>query len=82
MDKPNVIFMVADDMGVGDLSCYGHPTQEPGFIDRMAAGGLRFTNGYVADSVCSPSRAALLTGGVGLTSSFSSNVWIYILTGI
>nr|AAC27821.1 arylsulfatase [Heliocidaris erythrogramma] len=60
--KPNVILMVADDMGVGDLSVYGHPTQEPGFIDEMAANGLRFTNGYVGDSVCTPSRSAIMTG--------------------
>ncbi|XP_054754475.2 arylsulfatase-like [Lytechinus pictus] len=61
-EKPNVILLVADDMGVGDLTSYGHPTQEPGFIDRMAAKGLRFTNGYVGDSVCTPSRSAIMTG--------------------
>ncbi|XP_780034.3 LOW QUALITY PROTEIN: arylsulfatase [Strongylocentrotus purpuratus] len=62
LNKPNVILMVADDMGVGDLTSYGHPTQEPGFIDEMAAKGLRFTNGYVGDSVCTPSRSAIMTG--------------------
>ena len=60
--KPNIILIVADDMGVGDLTSYGHPTQEPGFIDEMAAGGMRFTNAYVGESVCTPSRAAFLTG--------------------
>lgn len=54
--------MVADDMGVGDLTSYGHPVQEPGFIDEMAAKGMRFTNGYVGDSVCTPSRSAIMTG--------------------
>jgi len=62
LDRPNVILMVADDMGVGDLTSYGHPVQEPGFIDTMAAEGMRFTNGYVGDSVCTPSRSAIMTG--------------------
>ncbi|XP_072170914.1 arylsulfatase-like isoform X2 [Diadema setosum] len=61
-DQPNVVLLVADDMGVGDLMSYGHPTQEFGFIDHMAAKGLRFTNGYVGDSVCTPSRSAIMTG--------------------
>ncbi|NP_999677.1 arylsulfatase precursor [Strongylocentrotus purpuratus] len=62
MTKPNVILLLADDMGVGDLSVYGHPTQEPGFIDQMANQGLRFTQGYSGDSVCTPSRSAIVTG--------------------
>ena len=60
--KPNIILMVADDMGVGDLASYGHPTQEPGFIDEMAANGMRFTDGYTGDSVCTPSRSSIMTG--------------------
>eukprot|EP00057_Strongylocentrotus_purpuratus_P005466 XP_003731039.1 PREDICTED: arylsulfatase [Strongylocentrotus purpuratus] len=62
LDKPNVVLLVADDMGSGDLTSYGHPSQEPGFIDQMAAEGLRFTNGYVGDAVCTPSRSAIMTG--------------------
>ena len=48
--------------GWGDLPCYGHPSQEPGAIDRMAAGGIRFTHWYSGESLCTPSRAAMITG--------------------
>ena len=59
---PNFIIIFADDMGYGDLSCFGHPTIRTPNLDRMAAEGMRFTQFYVAADVCSPSRAALLTG--------------------
>ncbi len=58
---PNVVFIMCDDLGYGDLSCYGSKIQTPN-LDRMAAEGVRFTNFSSADPVCSPSRAALLTG--------------------
>ncbi|PIK41306.1 putative arylsulfatase [Apostichopus japonicus] len=61
-DQPNIIMILADDMGYGDIASYGHPTQEYGPVDVMAENGLRFTQAYSSDSVCSPSRAALLTG--------------------
>ncbi|MEM9281289.1 MAG: sulfatase [Verrucomicrobiota bacterium] len=58
----NFVIILTDDQGWGDLSCYGSETIETPHLDRMAAEGLRTTSCYVASSVCSPSRAALLTG--------------------
>lgn len=60
--KPNFIIILADDLGYGDLSCYGHPTIRTPNLDIMASEGQRFTQFYVASAVCSPSRAAILTG--------------------
>nr|XP_054756092.1 arylsulfatase-like isoform X2 [Lytechinus pictus] len=78
LDKPNVILMVADDMGIGDLTSYGHPTQEPGFIDHMATNGLRFTNGYVGDSVCTPSRSAIMTGRLPIRIGTYGNTRVFL----
>jgi arylsulfatase A-like enzyme len=61
-DKPNIVIIFADDLGYGDLGCYGHPSIRTPRLDRMAAEGLRFTDFYSAAEVCTPSRAALLTG--------------------
>ena len=61
-DRPNVVVIYADDLGWGDLACYGHPTIHTPHLDRMAAEGMRFTEFYSAAEVCTPSRAALLTG--------------------
>lgn len=58
---PNVVLIFCDDLGYGDLGCYGSKIPTPN-LDRMAADGLRFTHFYSANPVCSPSRAALLTG--------------------
>ena len=59
--QPNIVIIYADDLGYGDLSCYGSPIATPN-LDRLAEEGARFTNFYSASPVCSPSRAALLTG--------------------
>ncbi len=59
--KPNVLLIYVDDMGFGDLGCYGSDTESPN-IDRLAGQGIRFTNYLSAANVCSPSRAAVLTG--------------------
>ncbi|MBM3999727.1 MAG: sulfatase [Planctomycetes bacterium] len=61
-DRPNIVVIFCDDLGYGDFSCYGHPTIRTPNVDRMAAEGLRFTQFYSAAPVCTPSRAALLTG--------------------
>ena len=58
---PNIVMIYADDLGYGDLGCYGSKIRTP-HLDRMAAEGIRFTQFYSANPVCSPSRAALLTG--------------------
>lgn len=59
---PNVVVIYADDLGYGDLGCYGSPTIRTPHLDRLAAEGIRFTDFYSAAEVCTPSRAALLTG--------------------
>ncbi|MCL2406906.1 MAG: sulfatase [Defluviitaleaceae bacterium] len=62
MRKPNIILINADDLGYGDLSCYGSAVNDTPHLDKMAAEGLRFTDFYTASPACSPSRGALLTG--------------------
>src|SRR5579862_6904074 len=59
---PNVVIIFVDDMGYGDLSCYGAQGYQTPHIDAMAAAGMKFTDFYVGQAVCSASRAALLTG--------------------
>ncbi|MEO7319780.1 MAG: sulfatase-like hydrolase/transferase [Chthoniobacteraceae bacterium] len=60
--KPNIVFILADDLGINDLSCYGRKDQPTPNLDRLAGQGMRFTSAYCAQSICSPSRAAILTG--------------------
>jgi arylsulfatase A len=61
-DSPNIILINVDDLGWRDLSCYGSSFYETPNIDRLASQGMRFTNGYAACAVCSPTRASVMTG--------------------
>ena len=61
-DRPNLVVLLCDDLGYGDLQCYGHPHIKTPHLDQLAAEGIRFTNCYSAAPVCSPSRVGLLTG--------------------
>src|SRR3954468_9062663 len=60
--RPNILMMVSDDLGYGDIACYGHPVIKTPHIDGLAAQGLRLRSYYSAASICSPARAGLMTG--------------------
>lgn len=61
-DRPNIVLIYADDLGYGDVSCYGASTISTPHVDRLAQEGLRFTDGHAAAATCTPSRYAMLTG--------------------
>ena len=61
-ERPNILFILADDMGWGDLSCYGRPDYQTPNLDRLAKEGMRFTNAYSAAPVCTPTRVGFHTG--------------------
>ncbi|MCF7708453.1 MAG: sulfatase [Verrucomicrobia bacterium] len=71
--QPNFVLIFADDLGYGDLGCYGHPSIKTPSLDRMAEQGVRFTSFYAAASVCTPSRAALMTGRLPVRSGMCSD---------
>lgn len=60
--RPNIVFILADDMGWGDLSCYGRPDYQTPHLDALAASGIKFTNAYSAAPVCTPTRVGFMTG--------------------
>ena len=70
---PNVIVLFADDLGYGDLGCFGHPTIHTPHLDRMATEGMKFTEFYAAAPVCTPSRSALMTGRLPVRTGMCSD---------
>jgi len=73
--RPNFLFLFADDLGYGDLGCYGHPFMKTPNLDRLAEQGMKFTDFYAPAPICSPSRAAILTG------RFPYRLGVYHLAG-
>lgn len=71
--RPNFIVMLMDDMGWGDLGCYGNPSRETPHLDKMAEEGMLFTDFYSASAICSPSRASLLSGRLPVRNGFYSS---------
>lgn len=71
--KPNFVVIFADDLGYGDLSCFGHPTIKTPHLDQMAAEGMKLTQFYVAANVCTPSRAGLMTGRLPIRTGMCSS---------
>src|SRR5215470_5013910 len=61
-EKPNIVLILCDDLGWADLGCYGSKYHRTLHLDRLAASGVRFTDAYAAAPICSPTRAAIMTG--------------------
>ena len=72
-EKPNILFILVDDMGWRDLACYGHKIHETPNINALAARGMRFTSAYAACPICAPSRAAIMTGKFPSNTGFVDN---------
>ncbi len=71
--RPNFVIIYADDLGYGDLGCFGHPTIRTPNLDRMAVEGAKLTQFYSAASICTPSRAALMTGRLPIRNGMCSD---------
>ena len=73
---PNIVIILTDDLGYGDLSCQGHPLIRTPNLDRLAAAGQRWTSFYASSPLCNPSRTALMTGRMPIRISQSDrNTW-------
>ena len=71
--QPNIVIIFCDDLGYGDLGTFGHPTIRTPNLDQMAEEGQKWTNFYVGASVCTPSRAALITGRLPIRNGMCGN---------
>ena len=71
--RPNIVFILADDLGYGDLGCYGQKMIQTPHLDRLAAEGMRFTDCYAGSTVCAPSRCVLMTGCTPATALIRGN---------
>jgi len=84
-EKPNIVVLLCDDLGYGDLSCFAHPTIATPHLDRLARQGMKLTHCYSAAPVCSPSRAGLMTGRnpnrLGIRDWIPANSGIYLRPG-
>lgn len=80
--RPNIILIMTDDQGYGDLSCYGSKTIHTPHIDRLASEGTRFTQNYAAAPICTPTRAALMTGCYASRVGLSTPLHVYDHVGI
>ncbi|MFT5467458.1 MAG: arylsulfatase A [Verrucomicrobiales bacterium] len=79
---PNILLILADDLGYGDLGCYGAMKQLTPNLDRMAAEGMRFTDFYMSSPVCSPSRASILTGCYHVRLGINHVLWPSAMKGL
>ena len=79
-DRPNVVLIMVDDLGYGDLGCYGHPKIKTPVIDKLAKDGIRLTSFYAGATVCTPSRMALLTGAYPSRVGWKKGVIGYMIS--
>ena len=73
MDQPNIVYILADDLGWNDLACQGSTFYDSPHIDRIAEKGVLFRNSFVCNSICGPSRAAIMTGKHSHANGFRAN---------